>query len=94
MKLLRRTLPPTQPAVSEDAVATGLRTLADDLAAGDDWARDCISNLHELNAKDLADYPTSIERRIRIAHLGKPGPGHVPDDAYTRLMSTFTSSGS
>ncbi|GAA5216933.1 hypothetical protein [Streptomyces thinghirensis] len=91
MKLFHHTPKAEPKPVDHTAVAEGLRVLAADLDAGDDWAKDCIRYVHELSDQDLADYPTSTQRRIRIAHFGQPGPGDVPDADYHRLLHQMAS---
>ncbi|MFF7411628.1 hypothetical protein [Streptomyces lydicus] len=54
-----------------------LRVLADDLAAADTGAADFIVDQF-VGDGDIVDYPTSRDRRARIAYLGQPGPGEVP----------------
>ncbi|MFK0120792.1 hypothetical protein [Streptomyces sp. NPDC090994] len=80
--LARRPQPqPTTPAPDVTAVAAGLRAFADDLDAGDAWALECLGETGELphDAREWAEYPHDLVRRIRIAYLGRPGPGEVPD---------------
>ncbi|WP_186779918.1 hypothetical protein [Streptomyces salinarius] len=91
MKLFHRTPKAEPKPVDHTAVAEGLRALAADLDAGDDWAATCITYLHELSDQDLADYPTGTQRRIRIAYFGQPCPGDVPDADYHRLLREVTS---
>jgi len=91
VKLFHRTPKAELESVDHSAVAEGLRVLAADLEAGDDWAKDCIRYVHELSDRDLADYPTSDQRRIRIAYFGQPGPGDVPDADYHRLLREVAS---
>lgn len=39
---------------------------------------------------EIADYPTSLSRQIRITYFGRPGPGDVPGAEYDRLANQLT----
>ncbi|MFE1767211.1 hypothetical protein ACFW81_23710 [Streptomyces angustmyceticus] len=66
-------------AATTSSLTLGLRLLADDIDAGDNAAID-LTNDAFIGDEDIADYPTNPERRARIAFLGQPGPGVVPDN--------------
>jgi hypothetical protein len=88
INLTGRRAPKPQPApVDPGKVAAGLRAFADDLDAGDTFALESLTPRGEMphSEHEWAAYPTSYVRRARIAHLGKPGPGYVPDEAFDWL---------
>lgn len=71
-----RTPKPVPTPVDPAALTLGLRILADDRAAGDDWA---LMFFEDTGFDfEIAAYPTSWVRKTRIYYLGKPGPGDVP----------------
>lgn len=74
-----RTPKPVPAPVDPAALTLGLRILADDRAAGDDWALEFFNDAPFDD--DIANYPTSWVRKLRIFHLGKPGPGNIPWEA-------------
>jgi hypothetical protein len=94
VRLLRRKPRPAPVTVAPEAVVIGLRTFAADLEAGDTFALDCLGPRAEMpwGAEEWADYPSSYVRRVRIAHLGKPGPGEVPDEAFDRFDAEMAAS--
>ncbi|MEW1754720.1 hypothetical protein [Streptomyces angustmyceticus] len=74
-----RTPKPVPARPTAEALTLGLRILADDRAAGDDWALEFFND--GPFDDDVANYPTSWVRKLRIFHLGKPGPGDIPWEA-------------
>ena len=94
MRLLRRKTPPAPVTVTPEAVVIGLRAFAADLEAGDTFALDSLGPRGEMpwSAEEWADYPTSYVRRVRIAHLGKPGPGEVPGEVFDRFDAEMAAS--
>jgi hypothetical protein len=91
MALLARFRKPRQApqpkTIDPATVAAGLRAFADDLTAGDTFALEALTDHGELpfTADEWAAYPTCYIRRVRIAYLGKTGPGDVPDHVFDRL---------
>ena len=75
---------PARKSVDPAKVAEGLRVFADDLEVGDSFALDCIGDRGEMpfTTDEWAEYPTCYVRRVRIAYLGKTGPGDVPDEVF------------
>lgn len=89
MRLFNRT-PQSKPAPADPAAVTaGMRTFLADLAAGDNLALEMLDDHSEMlpvSSREWAAYPDGLIRRARIAYLGKPGPGEVPDTDLARLM--------
>lgn len=74
MRLARHTTTAPARASLPDGYAHGLRTLADDIDAGNTTAIELAAD-GEMTPEDIAAYPTSPSR------LGEPGPGTLPGAA-------------